>query len=204
MKPHLLKVNIISSRISNYLIFPLVILAGFAIVWTFDILREKNSQKSYLPSYLIFTFFTLIFLFITTNGMYDNAASLKNIPNIKTSVQTFNVADRLNSVLKKDSWLVKDHNYVDADAWIKIFFARDYSFPLSRAYFQRYENNPYRETCTLLMISQPNTAEAIECFEELNVDTILVHTDHDAAQFASSDNFSKIYENDEVSVFLRK
>ena len=76
--------------------------------------------------------------------------------------------------------------------------------PLSRAFFKRYENNPYRETCTLDMISQPNSETAQKCFEGLGVRFVMVHTDHDASQFNGSDNFSRVYQNDELSVYLRK
>lgn len=100
--------------------------------------------------------------------------------------------------------MVKDHNYITADTWIKVFFAYDYSYPLSRSFFKRYETHPDREKCTLHMISTPNTPEAQICFENLSVKTILVNTEEDASQFLTSDDFYRIYQNDEHSLFIRK
>lgn len=204
LAPQYLKVNIISSRIANYAIFPVTILAGFAIVWIFDILHQRRTDKAYLPKAFVFTTFTLIFLFVFTNGMRDNSSALNESPEVKRAVQTFIASERLKDMIKEGDQIVKDHNYIKGDAFIKIFFAKDPNFPLSRAFFRKYENNPYRETCTLDMISKPNSPEAIKCFEGLDVRFVMVHTDHDASQFNSSDNFSKIYENDELSVYFRR
>ncbi|MCK4635919.1 MAG: hypothetical protein KAT32_03570 [Candidatus Moranbacteria bacterium] len=204
LAPQYLKVNIISSRIANYIIFPITILSGFAVVWIFDILHQRRTDKTYLPKILVSATFTLVFLFVLTNGMRDNSSSLKELPNVQDAMQTYHASERLAKILKDEDLMVKDHNYIVADSWIKIFFARDYNMPLSRAYFKRYETNPYRETCTLKMISQPSTPEAEQCFENLNVSTVMVHTNHDASQFNNSSDFSRIYQNDELSVYFRK
>ena len=98
----------------------------------------------------------------------------------------------------------KDHNYITSDTWLKVFFADDYAFPLSRSYFKRYETNPNRETCTREMISSPKTEFAQECFDNLNVHAILVNTEQDAEQFKSSDDFYRVYQNNELSLFIRK
>ncbi len=202
--PQYLKVNIISSRIANYAIFPITILAGFAVVWIFDILHQRRTNKTYLPKIFISATFTLIFLFILTNGMRDNSSALNESPEVKKAVQTYNTSERLSKIIKDEDQMVKDHNYIKGDAFIKIFFAKDPNMPLSRAFFKRYDNNPYRETCTLDMISQPNSEPAQKCFEGLGVRFVMVHTDHDASQFNGSDNFSRVYQNDELSVYLRK
>ncbi len=204
LAPQYLKVNIISSRIANYVIFPITILAGFAIVWIFDILHQRRTDKTYLPKIFVSATFTLIFLFLLTNGMRDNSSALNESPEVKRAVQTYKASERLSGMIKGDDQMVKDHNYIKGDTFIKIFFAKDPNFPLSRAFFRKYENNPYRETCTLDMISKPNSPEAQRCFDGLNVRFVMVHTDHDASQFNGSDTFSKIYQNDELSVYLRK
>lgn len=204
LAPQYLKVNIISSRIANYVVFPITILAGFAIVWIFDILHQRRSEETYLPKIFVSSVFTLIFLFVFSNGMKDNSSALNESPEVKKAVQTYKASERLSDMIKDEDQIVKDHNYIKGDAFIKIFFAKDPNFPLSRALFPRYESNPYRETCTLDMISQPNSEYATKCFENLNVRFIVVHTDHDAAQFNSSDNFNKIYQNDELSIYFRK
>lgn len=209
LSPHLLKVNIISSRISNYIITPLTILAGFTIVWVFDLLHQRRTNKTYLPKNLISITFTLVTLFVLTNGMKDNALSLKLVSNIKEAIQTYSASGYISKSLKKDSQMIKDHNYIEGDAFIKIFFAKenydsDFGTPLSRSFLQRYETNPSRETCTLKMISEPNSLESQKCFNSLNVSAVMVQTNHDAAQFNSLDNFYRIYQNDELSIYFRK
>lgn len=207
--PHLLKVNIISTRISNYIITPITILSGFTIVWVFDVLHKRRIDKTYLPKSFISVTFTLIILFVLTNGMRDNSVSLKSSADIKEAVQTYSASKYISKSLKEDARMIKDHNYIEADAFVKIFFAReninsDPSVPLSRGFLQRYETNPSREVCTLKMISEPNSEEGKRCFEGLNVSAVMVETDHDASQFNKSDDFYRIYQNNELSIYFRK
>ena len=62
-----------------------------------------------------------------------------------------------------------------ADTWAKLFFMKDYTYPLYRALNERYENGIDRqEFCTLWMISTPDTPDSQKCFAQLGVDFAMV------------------------------
>lgn len=207
--PHFLKVNIISTRIATYGAFPLAILASLSLVWIISIFSYHKKNSLTMPQFLISLFLFAVITFTFVSGIRDNATSMNDAPKTNKALQTFHVGDYAskvfqNEVAKNNFWLVKDHNYITSDTWLKVFFAHDYSLPLSRSYFKRYETHPDRETCTREMISSPKTQFAEDCFNNLNVKAILVNTLEDAGQFLSSDNFYRIYQNDELSLFIRK
>lgn len=209
MFPHALQVNIISSRIATYGAFPLILLAAFALVWIASILLTRKEHKILVPQSIVMIFFLIAFSYIFVTGMRDNATSMNPAPKANAALQTFHVGDYAGKVFGDDVesgnfWMVKDHNYLTADTWIKTFFAYDYSLPLSRSFFKRYETNPNRERCTLHMISAPHSEEAQICFDNLSTRAILVNTEQDAAQFTSSDQFYRIYQNNDHSLFIRK
>jgi hypothetical protein len=134
---------------------------------------------------------------------------MNDAPKTNKALQTFHTGDYTSKVFKKqiatnNFWIIKDHNYLTSDTWLKVFYAYDYSFPLSRSYFKRYETHPDREKCTLEMISNPKSSFATTCFTDLNVHAVIVNTEQDAGQFLNDDRFYRIYQNDEISVFVRK
>lgn len=209
LMPHILHVNIISSRIATYTAFPLAILAAYAIIWVYTISENREDRTLFIPQSIVTLTLFVCMTYIFASGMKDNATSLNPAPQTNDALQTFHVGNYANKVLNKSItenglWMVKDHNYITADTWLKIFFAYDYSFPLSRAYFARYESNPDRETCTLEMISDPHAEKAQKCYNDLNVKAVLVSTKNDESQFTSSADFYRIYQNDELSLFIKK
>ena len=206
LSPHILYVNIISSRIVTYTTFPLAIMGAFACTWLIDHITTHRTFA--LPRWTLSTSLLLILTFICTTGIRDNATSMNSAPQTNSALQTFHVgayASRTfaEKIAHGDFWMIKDHNYITADTWLKIFFAYDYSYPLSRAFFSRYENNPDRETCTREMISAPQSDAAMTCFDNLHVGAALVNTEQDASQFLKNGQFSRVYENDEHSLFIR-
>ncbi len=208
LAPHLLYINIISSRIATYNIFPLAIMTAFTLVWFMDQATKRHATIS-LPHRTISLTFLLVFIFICTTGLRDNATSMNAAPQTNSALQTFHAGNYASKAFKNkisdgNFWMVKDHNYITSDTWLKIFFAYDYSFPLSRAFFSRYESNPDRETCTLDMISVPGSATAQECYNNLHIGAVLISTEQDAGQFLRNTQFSRIYQNDELSLFIRK
>ena len=202
LAPGLLNVNIPSNRVANYVPFPLAILAAFTLHMLFANVR---SRKSFLiPHGLVVTGALVLGVFVFVSGMADNAGSLKETPNTQSALQTFHSAAYVNNVIGPEELFLKDHNFVVADAWIKHSFLRDYSYPLSRGFFKRYDDpTKPREQCTLWMISEPANERAQTCFDTLNVTTVLVNTEQDAPQFLRNENFSRIYQSDELSVFAR-
>ena len=198
MFPHLLKVNIISTRIATFLAFPSVLLAGFLLAWlNFSLTRAFPKKIS------VFLIVSLP-LFIFSNGLLDSNNSLKSVPNTQQAIETFHTAEYLSKNMSEDMWILKDHNYITSDTWFKVFLATDYSNPLSRSYFKRYKSHPNREHCTLSMISNPNSQLSSDCFESLNIGPVVVNTSQDGQKFSDQSRFSKVYQNDDLSIYWKK
>ena len=193
--PQLLHVNIISTRIATYIAFPSALLGGLFLGYLFALLPKA------LPRTLAHGILVLILLFVFTNGMRDNLTSLTPEPKTRSAVQTFHLATVLSETLPQDQWIIKDHNYITADTWIKVFIHRDYSNPLSRSFFKRYETRPHREHCTREMISHPQSDMARRCFAQLSIGPVVVNTAQDAQQFLDDPTFIKVYENNDTSIF---
>jgi len=198
--PQWLYLDIPSNRIANYSGYPLAILSGFALVWIFTITR--SSGKTFLPYPILVASCVLLITFAFVSGMSDNVQLFKTLPNTQSALQTFHAAKYLSQRTANEDIVLKDHNYIVADAWIKLFFLRDYNNPLSRGLFHRYESN--REHCTLTMISTPNTEEGQKCFDALGVTIVMVHPQFDSEQFGKSEQFSKVYAGSDVAIFVRK
>ncbi len=197
-KPGWLHINMPSARIANYLPFPLAITGAFTLAWIF---RQFN--KSFLVNQkIIFTFCFLFFTFAIVNGFYDNSQSLKQTNNGE-EIQTFKTAEYLAEKTNEQDVILKDHNFIPADSWMKIFFMRDYNYPLTRSFFFRYEENPGREHCTFNMISSPNLPEGQKCFNDLGVNFIVINPAYDSAQFERTDNFWQVYNSGDISIFYK-
>ncbi|KKP68775.1 MAG: hypothetical protein UR66_C0003G0040 [Candidatus Moranbacteria bacterium GW2011_GWE1_35_17] len=207
-KPQWMRINIPSDRVANYANFPFIILAATGILYLLFILKElKNnfiiSKKIQYFLFLLF-FSTIIFM-----GYYDNSSSLSQGQKNQKALQTFHASEFLANQIKSHENLysaniIKDHNYISADSWMKLFFMTDYNYPLSRGYFKRYEDiTKPREMCTLWMISEPSSQRAQNCFSSTNTKYIIVDTSVDGPQFKASSNFSKIYEGNSLSIFSK-
>ncbi len=198
MYPQLLKVNIISTRIATFLAFPSALLTGFLLAWL------NSSIPKTFPKRISVFLFTSLFLFIFSNGLLDSNNSLKSVPNTQEAVETFHSAKYLSKNLNDNTWILKDHNYITSDTWFKVFLSKDYSNPLSRSYFKRYKSHPNREHCTLSMISNPNSQLSSDCFESLSIGPVVVNTSQDGQKFSNKSRFSKIYQNNDLSIYWKK
>jgi len=200
--PHLLFINIPSNRIGAYLSFPLGLLASFAFVFALATLRGDR-KRLVLPGFAVFLFSITSFFFALGSGSYDNGQSLLAESKALSAVETFRASSYLASHAGPDDLILKDHNYIVGDAWMKLFFLRDYSYPLSRGFFKRYEDNPNREQCTLLMISVPNTARGEKCYTETGTNIVVVNPKYDVTPFEKSDDFVRIYATDTIHIYTR-
>jgi hypothetical protein len=100
--------------------------------------------------------------------------------------------------------VLKDHIYLSGDTWMKLFFMKDYKYPLSRSYLRRYEDIAKdRETCTRDMVAIPDDEIGKKCFAETGVTYIVLKKGYDTAQFEKSENFEKIYSSDSVVIYHR-
>lgn len=208
VRPDWVFLDIPSNRIGNYLAQPFSLLAGFLLASLPFVAKDLGGGhgRSPLPGRLFLLLALVVFAAPSWNGMRDNRTSIPGKDDKATeTLQVFDASNYLAEHSLPDDLFLKDHNYLVADAWMKLFFMRDYSYPLSRGYFKRYEDetNP-RERCTLLMISTPNLPGGRACYESLGVNLVAVHPAYDAAQFEKSRDFSRIYAGPDIQVYERK
>lgn len=198
--PRILLVDLPSSRIGNYLGYPLAILSAFGLYSVFNSKTFSSIPEKFLKSALM-----VILIFIFTSGLKDSADAFKKAPDFVPTLETFAASRYLANNTNSDEMLLKDHNYLAGDTWMKLFFMRGYTYPLSRSYFRRYEDpTNLRETCTLSMISIPAGAEAEACYAKTATKYIMVNPRYDSSQFAKLKNFNSVYNSGGVAVYYRK
>ncbi|NCA94268.1 MAG: hypothetical protein EOM84_03730 [Sphingobacteriia bacterium] len=208
LKPQWFYINVPSDRVSHYANFPFLILASVGLFFILRLILKLNSRQI-LTTRVLIILFSLSFLTLSFQGFYDNNQSLSDNEKNQRALQTYHLsdflADRLISAENSTSTnILKDHNYISADAWMKLFFMQDPNFPLSRGYFKRYEDpTKPREMCTLWMISEPASERAARCFEGTGVEYIVVDTTVDGPQFVNNPDFDKIYESPSLSIFAK-
>lgn len=213
MAPELLLIDLPNNRVGNYLTYPLSILSAYGLYTifrpdtcqlVFTRLNVKNSL-CLVTNNLFRAVFLIIFTFVVSSGLYDSVAAFKNSSNINSASQTFHVSDYLAARTNEKDNILKDHNYLTADSWMKLSFMRGYKYPDSRGYFKRYEDQTKpREMCTMYMISNPGGKEAKDCFSDTGTDFLIVNPKYDAGQFRRLPEFNQIYANNEVMVFYKK
>ncbi len=204
-EPHLLFINLPSSRIGNYLSYPLAILSAYGLYAIFSPKFLKVGIKNPLPGNMLKSAFLIILTFVIVGGISDSAGAFKKQDSNTEMAETFDASEFLaKNTTTKDS-ILKDHNYITADSWIKLFFMRGYTYPQSRGYFKRYEDiTKPREMCTLYMISDPAGEQALKCFDESGTDFLMVNPRYDSAQFQRLSNFDQIYMNKDIAVYLKQ
>jgi len=203
LKPQWLLLDLPSARIANYISFPLAISSAFALAYLFEKIKSSDN-KYFLSSKTIVSCFLLLVSFALANGFYDNSQSIKAQSSYQKAMQTINASDYAAKNSSEKELVVKDHNYITADSWIKLSFMEGYNYPFSRGYFKRYEDttNP-REMCTLWMISEPNTANGQKCFNDLGVNFAMANPAFDSAQFQKSEGFWQVYSGKEINIYYR-
>ena len=122
----------------------------------------------------------------------------------KTISQVFAGSEYLAEKTKASDIIIKDHIYMPADTWVKLFLMRDYKNPLSRSILRRYEDSVnIRETCTRDMIAIPDSPIGKSCFDETGTSYVFLKKGKDDQQFENSPNFSKIFSSQGVVIFQR-
>lgn len=206
LRPDWLFVDIPSTRIASYIVFPVAIIAAYTVVHIFMFFKDhknKNSGNYLNPIFILAIFFSFM-TFLAVNGFRDNSQSLNVGSSTKKAIQTYAASEYLSQHSTSQDMVLKDHNYLSGDTWMKLFFMRGYNYPLSRGYFKRYEDSPSREQCTNQMISAPSSPEADKCFAGTKTDFIMVNPKIDSAQFNRLKNFWQVYSSDEVGIFYKK
>lgn len=203
-KPTLLSIDIPSIRIANYLIFPIALSAAFLIGWFFfQYLANEKRQRLFINQKIFQAAFLLMFIFIISLGLLDNSNTLKiNGLSDGKLLETFAVSRYLADRISGSDIIIKDHNYVPSDSWMKLFFMRDYNFPLTRGYLFRYDS-PKKEKCTLWTIASPNSPEAEKCFKETGINFAVVNPKYSSAQFENMEQFWKVFASNSVAAYYK-
>lgn len=199
-RPGWLLIDIPSSRVGNYLFLPLSLLAAFGIVRYFEIFRRASTN--FFAAALLYT----LMFFVITNGLSDSAEVFKARPQFQEAVQTFHSAGYLASTIDASKDIIlKDHVNIYADSWYKLFFMKDYKYPLSRGMLTRYADpTKPRETCTRDMISEPQSEAAKVCFAGTGVNYVALNAQIEGDSFEQYPEFSKVYGSDYISIFRRE
>lgn len=204
LKPNWLLIDIPSNRVASYIVFPAAIAAAYMFVEIFTSIKNSENQRIFLRSGFAIAAFFLFTSFVATDGFFDNSRALNTGSSAGKAIQTYAASKYLAAHSSSDDMILKDHNYLSGDSWIKLFFMRGYNYPLSRGYFKRYEDEAKpREQCTNLMISLPNSDEAKQCFAGTKTNFIMVNPATDSAQFKRMKNFWQVYSSDQVDVFYK-
>ena len=198
-KPAWLFINIPSDRVGNYFFLPLSVLSAYALVKYFEYFRSAATK--FFSAALLFA----VMFFVITNGMADSAETFKVRPQFKEAMQTFHSADYLAKTLDTSSdILLKDHVNIYGDSWYKLFFMKDYKYPLSRGVLSRYiDPTKPREICTRDMITIPETEAGKKCFSETGVNYLALNAQLEGNSFEKYPEFSKVYSSNYISVFRR-
>jgi len=186
-------------------VYPLSIIASAILVKVFSPQKNEGGKMVFfLKSSLLFSTFALLFIFVIASGFYDNQQNMQVATSPAKVVQTFASADYLAQKISTNDVVINDHQNTVADTWVKIFFMRNYTYPLYRATNDRYENGIDRqEFCTLWMISTPDTPDSQKCFSQLGINFSMVSAKTDAAQFRRSQSFWQVYDGDEINIYYR-
>lgn len=202
LRPNWLFIDIPSNRIASYIGFPIAILASFALVSILTII--KTAGKQYLRSQLVLSVFLILLTFVAVSGLYDNSQTLNTDGQPESVLQTYHASKYLADRSSDSDVVLKDHNYLSADSWMKLYFMRGYNYPLSRGFFKRYtdETKP-REQCTNLMISVPNSTDAQKCFTGTKTNFLMINPKLDKIQFQKSKSFWQVYSAEDIAIFYK-
>lgn len=198
-KPGWLYVNVPSNRIGNYLFLPFSLLATYGLVEFFNFFRKSTTV--FFSTVLTF----ILLFFVIVDGLSESAETFKMRPQFQETVQTFHSARYLASTLDTNrDVLLKDHVNIYGDSWYKLFFMKDYKYPLSRGNLSRYiDPTKPRETCTRDMIMIPKTKSAKKCFIETGVNYVALNAQLEGNSFEKYPEFSKVYSSNYISVFRK-
>jgi hypothetical protein len=198
-KPGWLYVNIPSDRIGNYFFLPLAFLSSYALVRYFEIFTSATSRF-----FSTIFLFTLLF-FVITNGLSDSADVFKTKNQFQGIMETFHSATYLAATVDTNKDIIlKDHVNIYGDSWYKLFFMKDFKYPLSRGVLMRYvDPTKPRETCTRDMISDPESDAGKACFADTGVNYVVVNAQIEGNSFEKYPDFSKVYGSNYISIFRR-
>lgn len=199
LKPDILGLSLPSGRVANYVIPVFAILSVVTISWMIVGLKKVRVVS---PS-LRFVSTVLFLLFFFYGGTSDNQHYVNALTYENSHMRSVHEGARfLRSHIPKEDNIVHDHINIIGDSWIKLEFMKGYNYPFYRAHLFRYDRVTDRqEKCTLYSVTSPNSPEAIDCRDALNLRAFYVDETFDGIAFEKSDAFNRVYSNGLQSVY---
>ncbi|MBD3245260.1 MAG: hypothetical protein GF335_04700 [Candidatus Moranbacteria bacterium] len=197
--PNLLKIDLPSRRVVNYLIQPFCIICGYFLIKLLLDFKKRLNQKMFkLVALVLLTSLCL-------NGFSDSMVYFRDQNQFAQTVQTYHAAEYLKKSTNKNTVILKDHANLTADSWLKVFFLRGYDYCLSRTFDYKYEDpTSDRDPCPFYMAIAPDSSAGLECYKKTEVKYIILAKGYDNFFFEHSFNFSKVYVSDSVVIYKRK
>lgn len=199
--PAVFRVDLPSARVANYLAVPLSILSGAAI---FMVARQLERHGG-LSRRMVGVTFIFLLLLVAHSGFADDNNYLKfRAGSRQQTLELAHAAEYLSGEIPRDMTVMHDHINIPGDSWIKLAFMRDYNYPFYRALLFRYERADDRqEKCTLYVVTDPDSPEAIACRRDLRIGAVLVNEQLGGQQFERAGDFSKVYDDAFQAIYAR-
>jgi|GEM_PF-457029 len=196
--PGILKVDLPSTRVINYLVFPSILLGAVIADLIFTWVKINYQGKTAL---------TILFisgLAIIWDGTGDFRSAYTGQNKFQEAVQLYNASDYLAKHTKNDAVILKDHRTISGDTWIKFFLLRGYDDMLSRTYDYKYNaigNN--LDPCTKEMITVPESNISEKCYGQTRISYVIVKPTGDEFLFWKGQGFNAVYLNDSLAIFSK-
>jgi len=194
--PEMLKVDLPSRRIINYLIFPSIILGAVAANLIFLWIRNNYRGK------MAATIFCILALALVWDGTADFRSVYTDKNKFQDTVELYGASEYLARNTSQNAVILKDHRTVSGDSWIKFFFLRGYDYFLSRTYDYKYNAiDSSLDPCTREMIIVPGSKLADDCYGQTGINYVIVKPAGDEFLFWKGRNFDAIYLSDSIAIF---
>jgi len=196
--PGLMKVDLPSRRVVNYLVFPGIILAATAANWIFGLILKYKNRK----------YFKLGLAILVLAVLWDGTSDFRGVFNwqnkFQDSVELYSASEYLANFTRSDAVMLKDHRTIAGDSWIKFFLLRGYDYFLSRTYDYKYADaSNGLDSCTREIITVPSSDVSQACYGQTGINYVIVKPAGDEFLFWKGKNFQIIYQNDDLIVFKR-
>ena len=197
--PSVVGIDIPSGRVANYTIIPFVLLWALCVVGIFSLMKRENAHKKVFMT----GFVVLFFLGFSLEGWLDNFSLLNAGTSMVKGMELHRLASYLGEWYEeKDEVVLYDHININGGSWMKLYFMRDYNYPMYRAHLFRYDRaSDKTETCTLSAISTPESAEAKKCYQDLSVSAIAINEALDGKPFRENEDFSRVYAGKNYAIY---
>jgi len=196
--PLMVKIDLPSRRVVNYLVFPGVVLAAIAADWVFGLILKYKNQKYFKLGMAILA------VVILWDGTGDFRGTFKWDNKFQDAVELYSASQYLADFTKNDAVMLKDHRSIAGDSWIKFFLLRGYDTFLSRTYDYKYAvTSNDLDPCTRETITVPSSSVSQACYGQAGINYVIVKPDGDEFLFWKGKNFETIYTNDDLIVIKK-